>query len=146
MNDALRFIPLSIIACFLFSITGCKKDDKDPDITTLLTKHVWKIWELSTTSTDPDIQLAVTYKSSQMTNAELQFRMDGYYFIVIHQQSDMGTWELNANETAIIVDKGTIHETEWEILQLTKSQLELKEYVDDKTLGTFDITYNWVVI
>jgi hypothetical protein len=146
MKNFLRIFSLVIIAFALFNITGCEKKDKDDgvDKKALLTGHIWNFDQLTTTSTNSDIQFGVNLIAAFMTNATLSVFTNGTYTMTILGEAGNGTWEFNANETSVILDKGTADEVEQQIIQITSAALELKEMVQDSTYGNFDMTYLWI--
>ena len=146
MKNFLRIYSLVIIAFALFNITGCEKKDKDDDVDKkdLITSHIWNFDELTTTSDSADVQLGVILIAAFMTNATLSVSANGTYTMTILGEPDDGTWEFNASETSVILDKGTVDEIEQQIIQLTSSVLELKEIVEDPDYGNFDMTYRWI--
>jgi hypothetical protein len=146
MKKILRYSVLSFLILSILAITGCKKDDEGngPDKSSLLTAHVWKFSSITTSSTDPDVQLAVNLVAAFMTNGTMTYAAGGTYTITMLGQSDSGTWELSADGKTITVDKGTADETFHTIKTLTADVLEFSESVVDEDLGTFDITYKWV--
>jgi hypothetical protein len=138
--------PIYLFAFFfsLIIITGCEKKEEEPDKTALLTSHLWNFSELTTTSTDPNVQLAVNLVAAFLTNATMTFAPGGTYTITMLGQPDTGSWEFNASETTITLNKGTDDESIQEIIKLTSSVLETKEIMQDEELGEFDITYHWI--
>ena len=136
----------SLIAFFLalIIITGCEKKEEEPDKTALLTNHVWKFSSLSTSSTNSNIQFAVNLVAAFMTNATMTFATNGTFTMVILQQEQPGTWELNAGETTLTLNKGTADESVQQIINLTSTVLETKENLNDVDYGEYDITYHWI--
>lgn len=128
----------------LIIISGCEKKEDEPDKTALLISHVWNFDQLTTSSTNADIQLAVNLIAAFMTNATMTFASNGTYTMVVLGQPDTGTWELNEAETSITLNKGTDDESIQQIIRLTSSVLEAKEIVVDEDYGEFDITYHWI--
>jgi hypothetical protein len=147
MKNLLRLSISTFLILTLFTMTGCKKDDAGknaPDKKTLLTSHIWKFDNLTTTSTNSDILLIVGLMKTFMGNATVNFTTGGTYTRSMLGESDNGSWEFNAGETSIIMDKGAADESEVIIVQLTSDVLEFKENVQDDNLGTFDVNYKWV--
>jgi hypothetical protein len=147
MKNLLRFSISTLLILELFTMTGCKKDDNgenSPNKKDLLTSHIWKFDDLSTTSTDSNIQLAVGLIKAFMGNATINFTTGGTYTRSMLGENENGSWEFNAGETSIIMDKGTADESEVIIVQLTSTVFEFKENVQDVDLGNFDLTYKWI--
>ena len=147
MKNILQLSVSTVFLVALITMTGCKKDsngENEADKKVLLTSHIWKLNDLSTTSTDSNVQLAVNLMKVLMGNATLNYTTRGTYTISLLGVSDSGSWEFNAGETSIIMDKGTADESEEIIVKLTSDVLELKENVQDVDLGNFSITYKWI--
>jgi hypothetical protein len=146
MKKILRFSLLSLLALSILAVTGCKKDEEGPDRNALLTAHVWKFSTLTTTSTNQDVQLLVSFMSAFLAtfNATLTYSTDGTYALAAQDSSDSGTWELSADGSTIIVNKGTDDESIHTIKTLTADVLEFDETVVDDDYGTFVVTYKWV--
>lgn len=147
MKKILRVSISTIFLLALITITSCKKDknsDSSTDKKTLLTSHIWKYNDLSTASTDVNIQVYVGLMKAFMINATVSFTTGGIYTEVTLGDTSTGTWEFNATETSIIIDKGTADENEIIISQLTSDVLEVKENTQDVDLGNFQVTYKWV--
>lgn len=137
--------PIYLFAFFsIMIIIGCEKKEEEPDKTALLTNHTWNFSELTTSSTDADVQLAVNLIAAFMTNATMTFTTGGTYTITMLGQPATGSWEFNASETTITLDKGTEDESVQDIIKLTSSVLETKEMVQDVDYGEFDISYHWI--
>lgn len=146
MKNLMRLSISTLLILALFTMTGCKKDDdggNSPNKKALLTSHIWKFNDLSTTSTDSNFQLAISLMKALMGNATMNFTTSGSYTMSTLGGSDNGSWEFKAGETSIIMDKGTANEYEAIIVQLTSAVLEYKQNVHNDTLGDFDITYTW---
>lgn len=136
---------ISLIAFLtLLIFTGCEKKEEEPDKTALLTNHAWNFDELTTSSDSADIQMAVAFIAAFMNNATMTFATNGTYTLVMLSTPGTGTWEINASETTITLDKGTDDESVQEIIKLTSSVLETKEIVQDIDYGEFDINYHWI--
>jgi hypothetical protein len=135
----------SLFALFfaLFIISSCEKKEEEPDKTALLTNHVWNFDKLTTSSTDPDILLAVNLLGALMTGGTLTIAANGTYTMTLLGLPDAGTWELNDNETTFTLNKGTDDESVQEIIKLTSTVFETKEMMDDEDYGEFDINYHW---
>jgi hypothetical protein len=146
MKNLLRYSVLSLLALSILAITGCKKDDEGngPDKNSLLTAHVWKFSTLTTSSTDPDVQLIVNLMAAFLTNSTISYAAGGTYTITMLGESDSGTWELSADGKTITVDKGTEDEGVHTIKTLTADVLEFSETVEEEGYDTFEVTYKWV--
>jgi Bacterial Ig-like domain (group 2) len=106
----------------------------------LLTSHIWKFNDLSSTN-----WLAQLYINSlNMTNTTVNFDAAGTYTGSMTGQTENGSWEFNADETSIIIDKGTAYEIKADIVQLTSNVLELNAIYHDATLGNFPVTIKLV--
>ena len=151
MKNLLRLSISTLLILALFTMNGCKKNAEEPkeenslSKTILLTSHIWKFNDLSTTSLNPLIQVAVNYaKASYGKNATINFLIDGTYTGSVTGQTENGYWEFNADETSIIIDKGTAYEIKANIIQLTSNVLELNATYHDATLGNVPVTIKLV--
>lgn len=105
----------------LFLFSSCSKDD-DPTLTKtqLLTQNTWKY--SSGTSSDPLGQLALAFFSG----AEYSFKADKTYSGLLLTLPIDGKWEFSADETKLILDKGTTEEQTFEIVTLNASAFDYK--------------------
>lgn len=108
----------------------------------LLTSHIWKFNDLS--STNFFAQIYINSLKESMINAIVNFDAAGTYTGSMTGQTETGSWEFNADETSIIIDKGTAYETKADIVQLTSNVLELNTTYHDATLGNFPVTIKLV--
>jgi len=150
MKNLLRLSISTLLILVLFTMNDCKKNAEEPkeeiglNKKALLTSHIWKFDNLSTTSTNPIIQLAVSLVKASYKSATMNFTTDGTYTGSLLGQSENGSWEFNAGETSIIIDKGTAYETEAIIVQLTSVVLELNVLYQDVNLGNVPVTIKLV--
>ena len=152
MKSLLRYSVLSLLVFALVPFNGCNNDDNGngPDKNALLTSHIWNFENLSTTSTDALIQLTVTFLSAFFEDATMNFKADGTYTMTMLNpltglaESEDGTWEWNADETQITLDKGTDVETIHVITTLTSDVLEINESMEDAEFGIIELSYRWV--
>ena len=147
MKNLLRLSISTLLILALFTMNGCKKNaDEENGLNkkALLTSHIWKFDDLSTTSTDFNIQLFVGLAKALYGSATMNFTTGGTYTGSMLGQSENGPWEFNAGETSIIMDKGTAYETEAIIVQLTSVVLKLNVLYQDVDLGNFPVTIKLV--
>ena len=152
MKKLMRFSVITVLIFSVVAMTGCDDDNNGngDDKTALLTAHVWKFDKITTTSTDAEIQLAVTLMSAFLTGSTMHFKSDGTYTMSMMNpftqqlETDSGTWELNAAGTVITIDKGTEDEGESTIVTLTSDVLEhtMEEEIDEGV--TAAVNYRWV--
>ncbi len=146
MKNLLRYSLLTFLIFALFTLTGCENGDNGngADKTVLLTAHIWKFDKLSTTSTDPEIQMSANFLSAFFTNSTLNFAADDTYTWTIMDMPTSGTWEWNADKTKITLDKGTEDEAVQTISTLTSDVLEVIETGMLEDIGNVDVTMRWV--
>jgi len=144
MKNKIRLLSLFSLFFALFIISSCEKKEEEPDRTALLTNHVWKFSQLTTSSTNSNIQLGVNLAAALMTNATLTFAANGTYTMVVLSQPDAGIWELDASETTLTLNKGTEDESVQQIIKLTSSVLDTKENLTDVDYGDYDVNYHWI--
>ena len=145
MKNLLSYSVLAVLI-IVTAMTGCKKDDNGngAEKTALLTAHIWKYYNFTTTSTDPHVQQAAAEIADEYTGASINLNSDGTYTYSQHGATDSGTWELNADETKLITDKGTDDETEHSIITLTSDVFENTWTEDFNFLGLVEVTLRWV--
>lgn len=136
----------AFLILIIIALTSCEKDDIEEivDKEALLTAHTWNFDKLSTTSTDPDDQYWVEVINANSKNATLNFSTDGIYTMTILEESLSGTWELNADGTKIIFNRGTFDETLQTIGTITSDVLELIVTEVAEDIGKVDIIFRWV--
>ena len=144
MINTIRFFVLSLLVLAVLALTGCEKDENGPDKSSLLTAHIWKYNNLSTTSTDTDIQMFVNMMAGFMTGSTLNFSTDGTLSLTVLGMTETATWELNADGTQITIDKGTEDEGVQNIVTLTSDVLEFTETSEDEDFGNIVLKYKWV--
>ena len=153
MKKLMRYSVITLLIFAIVGLAGCDKDDNGngADKTSLLTAHIWKFDNASTTSTDPLIQAMVTMMSTLVyTDATMNFNADGTYAMTIknpltqQDETDSGTWEWNSDESKVIIDKGTEDEAESTIVTLTSDVLEHTMTEEEDDLGIIELTMRWV--
>ena len=111
----LKFLVL-FLAVAGISLSSCKKEDPAPTKKELLSK-TWKISEF--------------YEDGQQVNdpalssVRLTFNAAGTYTSVGFGSNATGPWEFNADETRIIMDKGTPDEFTGSITTLSTTQFKM---------------------
>jgi len=142
MKKLLRLSILTLLILALFTMNDCKKNVEEPKEETsiskkiLLTSHIWKFNDMSSTNLLAQIYI----NSLNMSNATVNFDADGTYTGSMTGQTENGSWEFNADQTSIIIDKGTAYEIKANIVLLTTNVLELNAIYHDATLGDFPVT------
>lgn len=118
---------LQAIVLFLavagLSLTACKKEETTPSNTggsssksTLIAK-TWRVTEAQINgqvSSDPSLN-----------SIRFTFNSNGTYTLLQDGDSDTGTWEFNADQTAVILDRGTQFEWTMTLVTLTSSSMRL---------------------
>jgi hypothetical protein len=146
MKKLFRYSVLTIMVLAVIALSGCEKNDTDngTDKYALLTANIWNFDKLSTRSTNSDIHLLVDLTATLFTDATLKFNANGHYTLTIMGIAGNGTWELNNDETKLILDKGTENEATHNLAKLTSDILEYNESVVEEGIGNFELTYRWV--
>lgn len=110
------------------AIVSCQDDEVTKSRTDLLTQHTWKI----ESGTPADHALV---ESAMDAAIEYSFKKDGTLTAIDSRVEEpiVGTWEFNSDETKIISDKGTDHETTSDISILDNTHLEFKSLSDTHT-------------
>lgn len=139
MKSFIRIAFVLFLSVSLIFVSSCKKDEDDPDKTGLLTSHIWNFDDLTTSSTNSDVQLMINFVKALMTDATLEFTSGGSYTLTAMDESESGSWSFNTDETELLLDGSPA-----EILTLTSSVLEFKQQEDDEEYGQYTVTYRWV--
>jgi len=117
----IKLLTSLLLLVSIFLISSCKDDD-DPVLTKtqLLTQNTWKY--SSGTSSDAFAQSLLAI----LTGQEYTFKSDKTYSGILLGFPTSGTWDFSADESKLILEKGTSDETSSEIVKLDASNLELK--------------------
>jgi hypothetical protein len=121
MKNLSKIFLLFVALGVTIATTSCNKEE-EPTNTELLTK-TWRITEVYINS-----QLA---SDTGFNSFRLTFSTAGTYSLTYTGGAENGVWEFNADETQIIIDKGTADEFIWEILSLTIDASRLRTTDDD---------------
>jgi hypothetical protein len=128
-----------ILAALLivFAISGCDilddGGDSEPSKIELISK-TWKVRKVEINSV-----LSNGYEAYQ-----LNFNNNGTYNFQT-TSSTSGSWELNSNESAIILDKGTANELIMNIIKLSLEELDI-EYTEPATFKDPQKNFKWYLI
>ncbi|MGQ9620974.1 MAG: lipocalin family protein [Bacteroidales bacterium] len=123
----------------LFTVSCEKLSDEE-----LLTNHIWKYKEMTTTSTDPNIISIVTFVNALMVNATMDFNEDGTYTLSAMGQTTTGTWELSEDGKTLITETSGGEEDVLTVVKLTKDNLTLQGQEVDNTYGAYSVTIYWI--
>ena len=134
-----RRIFVWMIAGWILAMPACNKEELLTN-RELLLNHPWHFSKATTTSTDPNVQQAVTLVQALLTNSVLTFHDDGTYIFTALNDSDTGTWSLSADETMLIMD----NEDPGKIVTLTEEEFALEGTETDDQLGTYTVTLWWI--
>ena len=88
--------------------------------------------------------MLVDLTATLFTDATLRFDSDGHYTLTAMGIDGEGTWELNDDETKLILDKGTENEATHNLKTLTSDVLVYNESVEEEGFGKFELRYSWV--
>jgi hypothetical protein len=105
------------------SLTSCKKEDPAPTKTELLAK-TWKISEFY-----EDGQLI---SDPSLASVRLTFNANGTYTSVGFGSNSTGSWEFNADDTRILMDKGTVDEFTGSVVTLSTTTFKMT-WTEDST-------------
>ena len=128
----IKYSAVFILFIAILSITGCKKDDEEPAAPTktdLITAQSWKLKQpggvliLGQTTSDPTI-LALL---GALGNSSVKFEKEGNYVATDNSNNSVtrGKWEFSADETQLIIDKGTNEEYTLKIELVDANNLDL---------------------
>ena len=134
------FSGLLISLFFLFTLTGCEKDQN-----TLLADGVWTFENLTTDSEDETTQSIIALGKALLTNATLELQADGNYLITspLMEEPNTGTWSLIGDDRLIMNTEGEAAST-GNIETLTKNQLTYIETFSEVNLNTYTVTTTWI--
>lgn len=112
-----------------FTATSCDDDEVTKTNTDLLTQHTWVI-KSGTPADDALVMVAIE------AGIEYSFKKDGTLITIDHRIDEpmTGKWEFNDDETKIISDKGTDHETTSDISKLDNANLEFISTSGERTI------------
>lgn len=112
-----------------FAATSCDDDEVTKTNTDLLTQHTWVI-KSGTPADDALVKVAIE------AGIEYSFKKDGTLITIDHRIDEpmTGKWEFNDDETKIISDKGTDHETTSDISKLDNANLEFISTSGERTI------------
>ncbi|MEM7371638.1 MAG: hypothetical protein AAF587_23690 [Bacteroidota bacterium] len=131
-----RLFVIGVVSALLI-FSSCKEVLTN---TELLTQHTWEFSSVEHSDPDPDLK---EFYTILLTGITTKFNSDGTYFIDAPDSSladdSSGPWEFGADETTIIIDKGTADESTSTILDLTESTFS---YSITDSLGT--ATVKWL--
>lgn len=126
---------LLLTAIMLFS--GCEKDNLD-----LLSGSKWDFNNLTTPSSNEDVQALVALGKALMTDGTLEFSSGGDYTLDSPTiSSETGTWELVGNNQLIFNDGIPRTATIDEISKSKLVYIETYVYLDTET---YTVKYTWV--
>ncbi|MFN2378674.1 MAG: hypothetical protein ABR519_00525 [Bacteroidales bacterium] len=126
---------LLFTAMLLFS--GCEKDNLD-----LLSGSTWDFENLTTTSSNEDIQTLIALGKALMTDGTLEFASGGDYTLDSPTiNTETGTWELVGNNQLIFNNGTPRTATIDEISKKKLVYIETYLYLDSET---YTVKYTWV--
>jgi hypothetical protein len=126
---------LLLTAMLLFS--GCEKDNLD-----LLSGSKWDFENLTTSSSNEDIQSLIALGKALMTDGTLEFSSGGDYTMDSPTiNAETGTWELVGNNQLIFNDGTPRTATIDELSKKKLVYIETYVYLDSET---YTVKYTWV--
>lgn len=136
----IHFIALLLVALFTISLSGCKDDKEDEDVspkTSLLTEAEWTgegiyVQGISLVpllraagETEAADQLAV------ISTAKFKFEKDGTFTATANDLADSGKWRFTDNEQKIVITDTDNVETTFTINKLNATNLDLELNIED---------------
>ncbi len=127
-NKILIIVGILIIP---FAISSCSDDDGVAlTKTQLLTSSPWKFSTVSTGDATVDALFQLLF-----TGFTITFNTDGTTVVTFPSEpNEDGTWEFTAEETKLLLDKGTIDEQTSDIVTLTAATLVIT--ISDPSINT----------
>ena len=136
MKKLYKITALCLFVLSILASAGCEKMNMSEE--ELLRDHIWKWVEMTTTSTNENVQSIIALYNILMTGATLQFHADGTYTISMLDETDDGDWELINNNEVLLMD-----DDEMAIIKLTKDELVLQGEEVSNDYGTYSVTMYW---
>jgi len=126
------------VFALLLVVFSCKPvEEVQPDYEKLLVSSPWTFSE--EVSLDP---INATVVNTLLNNTTLTFNTGGEIISNLFTIDATNTWELNADNTAIIIDKGLDSEDEWIIVSMTETEFVYRDNDDgDASGGALPFTY-----
>jgi hypothetical protein len=72
-------------------------------------------------------QITINGKKEEPSDFEIEFSIDGTYYLIEDDESEEGTWELDESTMTIVFNSGTEDEFVWQIITLDEKKLLVKE-------------------
>lgn len=72
-------------------------------------------------------QIIINGKKEEPSDFEIEFSVDGTYYLVEDDEPEEGNWELDEDVMAIIFNRGAEDEFVWQIVTLNEKKLLVKE-------------------
>lgn len=124
-----KLLAFLFAALIVTTLSSCgKDDDAAPSRKALLTAKQWQGNRILIDNQD-------FTSFFNMDNTAMTFNTNGTYLIKLDGDTDNGTWEFTSNEQKLLMDKGTSHETNVDILKLTNEALNIKWVERDSDSG-----------
>ncbi|MBP7184444.1 MAG: hypothetical protein KBA06_02970 [Saprospiraceae bacterium] len=147
MMKSLKSIFVLLFISSLF-VASCKKDDAQ-STSDILSSKTWEFEVVTTTSTDPDVVLSITFANSLLQGTKYNFKSDGTYKITASDASEIesGTWTLSSDSktlttketsstdstvTAHVIKSISTSDLKLEDTQTTSDNVEYKYVLDFK--------------
>ncbi len=138
--------------CFFFLLVSCSKDN---DISNA--ELIVNDWRITARTVDPPIAFGGTMVSDLYAQAEscykddiISFKSDGKYTVEEGltkcddsdpQVSEVGTWQLNSDETILVLTDSDSDVTEINIVKMSKNSIEMN-FIEKEN----DVNYTYTLI
>jgi len=131
MKLSIYYYRFTAVAFLFFTLFSCNKVEQvAPDYEKLLVSSEWVYSE----EVSLDI-INAGVVNLVLGSTTLAFDTTGIVVSNLFTIDIENNWELNADKTSIIIDKGLSSEDEWIIVSLTETELIFKDFDDDDASG-----------
>lgn len=110
---------LFAIAILMFAAFTLRAQENKPN------PDILKVWTI-----EEFIENGKKFSDEDMVEVVVDFKEDGSYIYWEENEADNGRWEMSADNTKIVFDKGTADELVWDIVSFDATKLVVKFSVD----------------
>lgn len=140
---------LFVLLLTLALVAGCKKDDKEaePTKTAIVTAKAWKLDKIFALNQDITSFVGEDLLG-ELGNSDVKFNVDGTYTSTNRSTNATanGNWEFSADETKMILNKGTTRELTLDVIQLSNSNLDLRQNIDKESIDASQLPIQYQLL
>ena len=124
----MKYFKILLVGLLVISFMACDTEEVTKSRTELLTQ---KVWSFDVATGTPDQADFIDAINTDWQGLTIDFKTDGTYTVVQPGETSGGTWELDSSEKNILLDKGTVDEWNWFIMNLSETELYLNTQIDN---------------